>query len=428
MKKQTALLLSLFTLYIHAVAVYPDFYAWQKTCSKLPSYIECATGNRVLNQSALDFTEFSNIYNSFATLVYKSSPALQCNWLNGEMPHDPDTFFVQKIILPAKSQIALRGDLHGDIHSLLLYIQELVELGFLSKTDPFKIAKKDFYMLFLGDYVDRGFYGLEVIYTIMRLKIENPEQVFLIRGNHEDLNINNKYGFAEEIRTKFSQDSDKAMDQIQQFYSSLPVALYAGSPENQSCNYVQCCHGGMEPQYNPQYLLSAQFPHDTGYQLFNPPSYCSTGFMWNDFVVNPEEPSKIDLLSGRNAFGKKDTLALLAEQSSEKNRIVAVFRGHQHSNQMTDMMACILDPENKTDHKGVGKLWKDFTCCNQQLWKGIVCTFLVSPNSCYSQNGTLFDFDAFGILTLAPVFTEWTFQVHRISLPLSNYAREIPSA
>ena len=48
------------------------------------------------------------------------------------------------------------------------------------------ISNKVTYMVFLGDYVDRGFYGTEVLYTIMMLKIANPEKVILLRGNHED--------------------------------------------------------------------------------------------------------------------------------------------------------------------------------------------------------------------------------------------------
>ena len=41
-----------------------------------------------------------------------------------------------------------------------------------------------FFMIFLGDYGDRGANSIEVYYTILKLKIAFPRQVILLRGNH----------------------------------------------------------------------------------------------------------------------------------------------------------------------------------------------------------------------------------------------------
>jgi hypothetical protein len=299
-------------------------------------------------------------------------------------------------------------------------------------------------MLFLGDYVDRGWYGAEVIYTIMRLKIANPERVILVRGNHEDASLNSRYGFEKELHTKFKSFHSYERQQIYALYNYLPVALFLGSTRTQE--YLLCCHGGIEVGYNPQALLDdpravlcqqittlkqttyvATLPTDiqnyfalelgqlADFKPISPTRPHHLGFMWNDFMTQSKEPH-LTYKPGRGfKFGKKPTKGILKHlYSSNTAHVCGVFRAHQHGDKK--MMASILNTDGKSPDgdTGISKLWRPLLMhyTSSKLWKGIVCTFLVTPGSA----GKHFDFayDAFGLLHMRGKFTNWKLKAVRI--------------
>jgi len=83
-------------------------------------------------------------------------------------------------ITEKEKNIEVISDIHGNLRKL----KEFLNPYFYMK-DFEKDKIKNTLFIFLGDYVDRGYHSYECLMCVIAFKVLFPENVFLLKGNHE---------------------------------------------------------------------------------------------------------------------------------------------------------------------------------------------------------------------------------------------------
>jgi predicted phosphodiesterase len=123
------------------------------------------------------------------------------------------------ICLPSEGKIVFVGDTHGDLDAS----QRVIGRYF----------KKPYRIVFLGDYVDRGHYSEENIHYLLHLKLEHPDEIFLLAGNHEGYTVKEFYP-----ANFWNSLSMKERENYGLLFSKFPLAAT-------SRNGILALHGGL---------------------------------------------------------------------------------------------------------------------------------------------------------------------------------------
>jgi len=228
-----------------------------------------------------------------------------------------DTSFAHKLFTEEGDDIIAIGDIHSSIHSFTEVLDNLVHRGILDidlKTTP------GHYIVFLGDIVDRGGFGLDILHICFRLKVSNPETVFIINGNHEDISTykQTNNGFKDEVDKQLDRTDDRNL--IHELMTYLPSAIFGRINDS----WIQFNHGGIEPTYNPSSFLESNCMMEYHGRDLSNGTLFNRGLRWNDFSGIKEGISPSPRGSSVKVYGRKETDSYL-----KKNDIVGIIRGHQ---------------------------------------------------------------------------------------------------
>jgi hypothetical protein len=115
---------------------------------------------------------------------------------------------------PLYGTLSVCGDTHGQFHDVMNIFNEALG-GFPTKKNAY---------LFNGDFVDRGRHSIEVILSLLAIKLSNPTAMHLLRGNHETISMNKMFGFTAELVRKYPKDAQALFIVFQELFCSLPIA------------------------------------------------------------------------------------------------------------------------------------------------------------------------------------------------------------
>ena len=232
-------------------------------------------------------------------------------------------FETEPTILQIAPPVTIIGDLHGHIMDLLRIFQ----------INGFPPAKT---YLFLGDFIDRGEFSLETVLLLLILKILYPEQVYLIRGNHEFDSVCRVNGFSSQVSSVYSNSI--VYQSIVCTFSLFPIAALISKK-------IFCVHAGFGQLCSTlSQINSIQRP------IFQFETQAIIDLLWSDpSTSNPQfSPSP----RGFHSFGIS-----VFEQFLKTNKLSCMIRAHQvlpegFSPQFNDRLFTVFSASNYCGERG----------------------------------------------------------------------------
>ena len=145
-------------------------------------------------------------------------------------------------LIKIRSPCKIFGNLYGIYNDLMRYFESYGNPSDDNQMGDISVMQ----YIFLGDFCDRGYNSLEIILLLFALKIKFPQFIYIIRGHHEDKNINAEYGLGQECIDRLSDDIRDPLSifaNINKAFDLLPFGVLVD-------NNILMVHGGIGSSIN----------------------------------------------------------------------------------------------------------------------------------------------------------------------------------
>jgi hypothetical protein len=219
------------------------------------------------------------------------------------------------VIRPAEPvELIVLGDLHGSYacFKAALMQSQFIERALRRKQDP--ANNPDVKLVLLGDYIDRGTFGFEgVLRAALHLFVTFPEQVVMLRGNHELLaRVDGRVISAVKPAEALPQLASRAPVELLEAYRHL----FEHMPTSLLCDRTLFVHGGIPREDT----LDGRFRDLSGLD----DQVVRFEMMWSDPMQTDAVPVELQRANPRFTFGRDQFRAFMQKIDCD-----TLIRGHE---------------------------------------------------------------------------------------------------